>query len=134
MTSQSESENVPDHAALVAEARAAILSAGPMLAPAEVAALLGETWPSRGLNLIALPLESGGVGFPAFQFDAEAGMVRAIVLEINDLLGARQDPWGAASFWTQPDARLEARPPADLLGTAHEPDLRVMVQDDVAGW
>jgi hypothetical protein len=57
---------------------------------------------------------------PAFQFDAD-GAPRPIVLAVNRLIDADDDPWGAADWWTGANAWLEAAP-ADLIGH---------VQDDV---
>ncbi|HEU5030427.1 MAG TPA: hypothetical protein VFV01_36330, partial [Spirillospora sp.] len=64
----------------------------------------------------------GPDGAPAFQFDA-AGRPVPVVLEINRLLGADTDPWGAADWWLGANAWL-AGVPAALLGDV---DDRVLV-------
>lgn len=51
---------------------------------------------------------------PAFQFAGEEGEVAAGVAEVNGLLDATEDPWGAASWWLTPHAALHAIP-ADAL-------------------
>lgn len=51
---------------------------------------------------------------PAFQFAGDEGEVAAGVAEVNRLLDASEDPWGAASWWLTPHAALHAIP-ADAL-------------------
>jgi len=51
---------------------------------------------------------------PAFQFAGEEAEVAPGVEEVNRLLGASEDPWGAASWWLTPHAALHAIP-ADAL-------------------
>lgn len=53
--------------------------------------------------------------FPAFQLDEERGEVRPLVREVNRLLDAASDPWGAASWWFSPNSRLRGGRPADLI-------------------
>lgn len=53
--------------------------------------------------------------FPAFQFDRDRGRVDPVVLEINQLLRAGDDPWGVASWWLSPNDRLGGRAPKDAL-------------------
>jgi hypothetical protein len=53
---------------------------------------------------------------PAFQFAGGADEIAAGVAEVNRLLDASQDPWGAASWWLTPHAALHAIP-ADALRT-----------------
>jgi hypothetical protein len=50
---------------------------------------------------------------PAFQFDPE-GRVLAAAAIVNEILDARDDPWGAASWWLTPHATLGGIP-ADLV-------------------
>jgi hypothetical protein len=68
--------------------------------------------------LIRLERGDGVVQLPAFQFDA-AGRPIQIVLTVNRLLGAEDDPWGAADWWLGPNAWLGAVP-ADLIGQVDE--------------
>jgi hypothetical protein len=51
---------------------------------------------------------------PAFQF-APAGDPWDIVMEVNQMLDAADDPWGVACWWVDPHGRL-GDAPADLLG------------------
>jgi hypothetical protein len=69
-------------------------------------------------ELIRLERGDGVVQLPAFQFDA-AGRPIQIVLTVNRLLGAEDDPWGAADWWLGPNAWLGAVP-ADLIGQVDE--------------
>ncbi|MFD3873409.1 hypothetical protein [Streptomyces sp. NPDC058623] len=71
--------------------------------------------------LIRLPATGGPIRLPAFQF-APDGRLRDTVREVNLLLDADGDPWGAADWWLSPNAWLDAEP-ARLLGTADEPRL-----------
>ena len=60
----------------------------------------------------AIDLEAGRS--PAFQF-AHAGKLLETVAEINDLLDAQADPWGAASWWLLPHSSLPLIPADALL-------------------
>lgn len=68
--------------------------------------------------LIRLRSTSGGVTFPAFQFDP-AGRPITTVLMVNERLGADDDPWGVADWWLGDNAWLDAVP-ADLLGSSDD--------------
>ncbi|GII61460.1 hypothetical protein Skr01_15450 [Sphaerisporangium krabiense] len=72
-------------------------------------------------GLLRLPLPEGGHRLPAFQFTAE-GRPHAVVLAVNELLGAATDPWGVADWWCRPNSRLDAVPAA-LLGVVPDGDL-----------
>jgi len=62
-----------------------------------------------------LTLERAGQAYaPLFQFDAH-GRLRAEASEVNVLLDATEDPWGAASWWLAPHASLHAIPADALL-------------------
>jgi hypothetical protein len=65
-------------------------------------------------QLIRLVREDGGVQLPAFQFDA-SGRAIPVVLAVNRLLDAAEDPWGVADWWLGANAWLGAVP-AQLLG------------------
>lgn len=69
--------------------------------------------------LIRLDSDSGDVRFPAFQFDQQ-GRAIGVVLEINERLGADEDPWGVADWWLGDNVWLDAVP-ADLIGVADGP-------------
>lgn len=54
--------------------------------------------------------------YPAFQFDPLAAAIHPVVAEVNQVLGAAEDPWGVASWWISPHARLEPdQAPRDLI-------------------
>jgi hypothetical protein len=65
-------------------------------------------------ELIRLTDADGDEWFPRFQFD-DRGTPWSLILELNALLGAHDDPWGVTCWWVDPHARL-AVAPADLLG------------------
>lgn len=64
-------------------------------------------------HLIRLVRPDGSVHVPAFQFDA-AGLAHRIVIEVNQVLDADDDPWGAADWWLGPNAWLDAAPAARI--------------------
>lgn len=66
-------------------------------------------------GLIRLRGPGGLIRLPSFQFSAD-GLPRPAVLEVNALLDADRDPWGAADWWLSANAWL-ATTPARLLGT-----------------
>ncbi|MCX5380694.1 hypothetical protein [Streptomyces sp. NBC_00091] len=72
-------------------------------------------------GLVRLRAAGGQVRLPAFQFTAD-GRVRATVREVNLLLDADEDPWGAADWWLSPNAWLTGTP-AGLLDTPGEQQL-----------
>ncbi|GIH25558.1 hypothetical protein Aph01nite_38680 [Acrocarpospora phusangensis] len=72
-------------------------------------------------DLIRLERADGEVRLPAFQFQ-ESRQARPLVLRINRLLEADEDPWGVAGWWLGPNAWLGAVP-ADLLDQPRELDL-----------
>lgn len=93
---------------------------------------LGGTDPTRAVNrlrrrgaLIGVPVGRGYL-YPAHQFDLPHQRVHPIVAEVNGLLDAAHDPWGAASWWVSPNPRLAGRTPAALIGTTRAPDLRIL--------
>ncbi|MFF4098835.1 hypothetical protein [Streptomyces sp. NPDC001903] len=93
------------------------LLAAPALGDAEV--LEGGSDPYAP-HLIRLPSSGGLVRLPAFQFTA-GGRVRPVVREVNLLLGAAADPWGAADWWLSPNAWLDGcAAPISLLDTPDE--------------
>lgn len=80
-------------------------------------------------HLIRLRRADGTVQLPAFQFD-EYGTPLVLVLAINELLGADEDPWGVADWWLGPHGWLPAAP-AECLGV--EPDERLLAAARVIG-
>ena len=67
---------------------------------------------------------------PAFQFDAD-GTPRPVVLAVNRLLDADDDPWGAADWWSGANAWLGSAP-ADLIGHGQD-DVLVAAAEALAG-
>jgi hypothetical protein len=92
----------------------------------------------RGINpndlrLIRLPRPGAAPEFqlPAFQF-GPAGDAWDIVMEVNQVLDAADDPWGVTCWWVDLHARL-GDAPADLLGLGQDSLIRraaqAMVED-----
>ncbi|MEU7579330.1 hypothetical protein AB0B50_17200 [Streptomyces sp. NPDC041068] len=104
---------------------------GPVLGPVRerllaAPALDADTVLRHGGNpfapeLIRLPGVGGLPRLPRFQFSEDA-MPWLIVLEVNTLLAADRDPWGAADWWLSENAWLGA-PPACLLGAGRDRQL-----------
>lgn len=69
-------------------------------------------------GLIRLTDEHGTVHLPTFQF-GEGSEPHPVVLETNEVLWADRDPWGAASWWAYPHARI-GRAPIELVGSDRE--------------
>ena len=70
--------------------------------------------------------------YPAFQFDLARRRIREAAATVNRLLGANEDPWGVASWWTTPSERLQNRAPKELLGTDEEPLLLELANAELA--
>ena len=100
-----------------------------MLGPAAAATALGAKPSNREKvrqyrarsKLIGLPRERGYL-YPAFQFDKDRRQVRPEVQRANEILDARDDPWGVASWWISRNARLGAKP-MELIGTNRSEDI-----------
>jgi hypothetical protein len=58
--------------------------------------------------------------------------IRESAASVNRLLGASEDPWGVASWWTTPSERLQNRAPKELLGTDEEPLLLELANAELA--
>ncbi|MBW5484889.1 hypothetical protein GPJ59_24135, partial [Streptomyces bambusae] len=82
-------------------------------------------------GLIRLRGTGGFVRLPVFQFAPDGGP-RAVVREVNLLLGADRDPWGAADWWLSTDPGL-GRVPAGLLGGPDEGRLLPAARSRAAG-
>ncbi|RYG85346.1 hypothetical protein EON77_05730 [bacterium] len=113
-----------DDARLRSQARGQILSGYRMLSAEEAGRFLGSTSttkPSqyahdarkRG-DLLGLPDRNTYV-FPVFQLDLKRKVVRAAAARVNRMLNAASDPWGVASWWTNPSDRADGKTPIDLL-------------------
>ena len=126
---------------IVSSALRSLVDDHEMLDSTAVSRALGKSATSRNTasrlaaagTVVALPA-AGHKLFPAFQFDTERREVRPIVAEINRVIGAKDDPWGAASWWLNPTAFADdPRSPAELaVDGGHEQDLRDMADDLVA--
>jgi hypothetical protein len=94
-----------------------------VLEPREVARALGAKPTNREKvsslrkrsHLLGVPRDRGYL-YPAFQIDIGRREIYPEVREVNELLGAEQDPWGVASWWVSQNDWLAARP-VDLVGT-----------------
>jgi len=104
---------------------------GPVLGPVRERllaepALDAETLLQRGgapfaPELIRLPGVGGRLRLPRFQF-SEDTLPWLVVLEVNALLAADRDPWGAADWWLSANAWLGTSP-VNLLGTGRDRQL-----------
>ncbi|MFE1880088.1 hypothetical protein [Streptomyces diastatochromogenes] len=74
-------------------------------------------------ELIRLRDPRDGDRYPEFQFTEGSGTPREVVLEVNRLLLADIDPWGAAAWWLSGNTWLGGTP-ASLLGRV--PDHRLV--------
>ncbi|MFI2205897.1 hypothetical protein ACH47Z_35020 [Streptomyces sp. NPDC020192] len=90
-----------------------LLRQAPGLSAAEARARCGGPPPPE---LIRIPdARDGGDRYPEFQFAAGDGTPYEVVLEVNRLLLAEIDPWGAAAWWLSANTWLGGTP-ASLLG------------------
>jgi hypothetical protein len=92
----------------------------PALSAAEARARCGGAPPAE---LIRLADPRDGDRYPEFQFGAAGGSPYDVVLEVNRLLLADIDPWGAATWWLSGNTWLGGTP-ARLLGRL--PDHRLV--------
>ncbi|MFD4905352.1 hypothetical protein [Kitasatospora purpeofusca] len=84
-------------------------------------------------DLIRLIDRQGAVRLPSFQFDGASGRPLAVVVAVNRLLDADDDPWGVADWWLGANAWLDAVP-ARLLGTPAEHGLLAAARAEIAEW
>ncbi|MCX4683973.1 hypothetical protein OG401_06535 [Kitasatospora purpeofusca] len=84
-------------------------------------------------DLIRLTDRQGAVQLPSFQFDGASGRPLAVVVAVNRLLDADDDPWGVADWWLGANAWLDAVP-ARLLGTPAEHGLLTAARAEIAEW
>ncbi|MFG2709913.1 DUF3168 domain-containing protein [Streptomyces goshikiensis] len=75
----------------------------------------------RQPHLIRLTRKGGEVRLPSFQFREDCVPV-PLVLAINEVLRAHQDPWGAADWWLGPNHWLGTTP-AEVLGSVPDDEL-----------
>ncbi|WP_225793848.1 hypothetical protein [Streptomyces aculeolatus] len=112
-------QRAPDTAAIIAAAERRLLRA-PALSAAEARARCGGATPPPELIRLAHP--DLGERYPEFQFRSGGGPY-GVVLEVNRVLLADADPWGAADWWLGANAWLGGGPPAALLGVRPDGDL-----------
>jgi hypothetical protein len=77
----------------------------------------------RAGALLGVPERRNKFLYPRFQIDMEHERVHPVVAEVNRLLAAKDDPWGAASWWISDNPRLGGVRPQDLVGTVDEEKL-----------
>ncbi|WP_169332359.1 Abi family protein [Nocardia brevicatena] len=65
-------------------------------------------------ELLGLPV-GRSFRFPNFQLDTAGNRIDPIAREVNRKLGAKDDPWRVAAWWTTPNAGLRGAVPVDLL-------------------
>ena len=106
----------------------------PMLEPNGAAVALGAKPANREIVrqrrmrswLLGLP-RGRGYPYPVFHFDHLREDIFPRVRSVNELLGAVDDPWGVASWWVSPNARVDAAP-MELVGTDRADDLPVLAR------
>ncbi|MEI5103899.1 hypothetical protein RB200_42270 [Streptomyces sp. PmtG] len=137
----------PVHHGYVAEDLAVLLvdghrMVGPVLGPVRDRLLAAPAWDAAAVRrrggrpdapgLIRLPGVGGRARLPRFQFAGDARPL-PVVVEVNTVLEADRDPWGAADWWLSGNAWLGDRP-ASLLGTGGEARLadtaRLLMEED----
>lgn len=116
-------------AAMLAQARKAVLESGDWLTAAEVAQLAGlssrnpsaqpNKWKKQGL-IFAIP-HNGVDYFPGYGLDRDAGFrpLKAMAKVILAFSG-RKDGWGMAYWFRSDNSFLGGKRPQDLLATAPE--------------
>ncbi|WP_329383764.1 hypothetical protein [Streptomyces sp. NBC_01716] len=110
----------PDTAAIIAAAERRLLHA-PALSAAEVRTRYRGSAPPP--ELIRFADAELGDRYPEFQFKPGGGAPYGVVLEVNRVLLADADPWGAADWWLSGNAWLGGGPPAALLGIRPDREL-----------
>lgn len=96
------------------------LLSAPALSADEARARCGGTAPPP--ELIRLTDAQGGDHYPEFQFGTGDGRPCEVVLEVNRVLLADIDPWGAAAWWLSGNTWLGGTP-ASLLGRLPDREL-----------
>jgi hypothetical protein len=130
---------IQEDARIEGEARRAIFD-HKLLSAAEVADLLGigdranrrqyANRVRRDGSVVGIPHLNRYV-YPAFQFDPERHAVRDAAAAANQLLGAATDPWGVASWWISPNARLNNSAPYQLLSQDRGDDVIRLAEEEL---
>ncbi|QTA36072.1 hypothetical protein [Streptomyces sp. CA-256286] len=89
--------------------------------------------PEHARDLIRLTVADEEERVPAFQLDPASGTPYPVVVEINRLLSADEDPWGAVDWWLGPNVWLDAAP-ARLLGTGVDHALLSAARAEIPEW
>lgn len=110
----------PDTAAVIAAVEHRLLRA-PALSAAEIRTRYRGAAPPP--ELIRLTDPELGDRYPEFQFEPGGGAPYDVVLEVNRVLLADADPWGAADWWLSDNPWLGGGPPATLLGIRPDREL-----------
>ncbi|MEV8545984.1 hypothetical protein [Streptomyces sp. NPDC051572] len=110
----------PDTAAIIAAVERRLLQE-PALSAAEVRDRCRDSAPPPELIRLADP--ELGYRYPEFQFSPGGGAPYEVVLEVNRVLLADADPWGAADWWLSGNTWLGGGPPAALLGVRPDREL-----------
>lgn len=125
--------SAPDTAQIIAGVRRRLLAA-PSFSDRAVRARCAQDAPPP--ELIRLDDPVLGARYPAFQFEGGAGGTGGpidVVRQVNRLLLADVDPWGAADWWLSGNAWLGG-PPASLIGELPDEALsgaaRALVEGD----
>ncbi|MFJ7254003.1 hypothetical protein ACIQWV_15830 [Streptomyces sp. NPDC098085] len=104
-----------------------------LLAEPAVPAVSVDLAADRARDLILLTDEHEVEWIPAFQIDLDSGVPYPVVVEINRLLSADADPWGAADWWLGSNVWLDAAP-ARLLGTGADGALLSAARAEIPDW
>ncbi|MET9880690.1 hypothetical protein ABZZ36_39720 [Actinacidiphila glaucinigra] len=104
-----------------------------LLATPTVPASSVDLTTERNRDLILLTDENEVELIPTFQFDPESGAPHPVVIEINRLLSADEDPWGAVDWWLATNVWLDAAP-AGLLGTGADSALLSAARAETPDW
>ncbi|MFJ9351893.1 hypothetical protein [Streptomyces sp. NPDC101237] len=88
---------------------------------------------ARFRHLIRLTDGQDTAHVPAFQLDPVTGDPYPVVVEINRMLSADEDPWGAADWWLGSNVWLNAAP-ARLLGTGADDALLSAARAETPEW
>ncbi len=116
-------------AAMLVQARKAVLESGDLLTAAEVAQLAGlssrnpsaqpNKWKKKGL-IFAIP-HNGVDYFPGYGLDREAGFrPLKVMAQVIDVFAERKDAWGMAYWFRSDNSFLGGKRPQDLLAVAPE--------------
>ncbi|GAA2296756.1 hypothetical protein OKJ48_30630 [Streptomyces kunmingensis] len=104
-----------------------------ILAAPSLPAASVELPPDQVGQLIVLTDENEVDRVPAFQLPEGSGAPYPVVIEINKILSADEDPWGAADWWLGVNVWLGAAP-ASLLGTGVDHALLSAARAEIPEW